>query len=209
MGIKIKNPLKSASKAVSSALKKGANILKSPTRLAAAAFTAGLSETNGWGEKLSRSGIGRTIDIGAYIAAAAAAVAATGGMAAGVGGASAGLGSAGTAGTASAAAGGTAAAGGISGTTAAMGAMAATTAAQTYMSQRAAQQQAREQAAAQAEAQRQAEQAARESEIMRKQALLSSQMSLSQRQNQATAIANKLRNTNVKTLGGEEERLGG
>lgn len=182
--------------------KKAVNVITHPSRALLALGTAGISEMTNWGEKLQRSGVGRTLDVAGYIAAAAA-----GGYAA-LGGA--------------AAAGGTAASAGVGGTAAATGAEAAAagggtilgmspttvlTAASTGASIISGQLQAREQAKAQKDAQRQAAQAARESEIMRKQALLTSQMSLGQRKNQAAFIADKLRNTN--TLGADEEKLGG
>lgn len=64
-----------------------------------------------------------------------------------------------------------------------------------------------EQSNAEARARADAEAAARESEILRKQALLASQKSMSARRAAAGAIANKLKNTQT-FLGSEEEKLG-
>lgn len=62
---------------------------------------------------------------------------------------------------------------------------------------------------AQAKAMAESKRAERESEIMRKQALLASQKAMSARQSTAAVIANKLKNTTTGLLGDEEEKLGG
>lgn len=185
-------------------VKRIGRLIRSPSRLALAFGTAGISEMAGWGSKLQRSGLGRTLDMAGYIAAAvaggAAAMGGLGAASAGVAGSTAGVGGASTA-----AAGGAAAASG--GTVLGMSPGTALLAGSTAVSAGSSVMQAREQAKAQKDAERQAAQAQRESEIMRKQALLTSQMSIGQRQNQAAAIANRLKKT--KILGEDEEKLGG
>lgn len=54
-----------------------------------------------------------------------------------------------------------------------------------------------------------AEEADREREILRKQALLASQKSMTARKAAAGAVSNKLKNTFQSVLGDEEEKLGG
>lgn len=63
--------------------------------------------------------------------------------------------------------------------------------------------------AAEARATAQAEAADRESEILRKQALLASQKSMTARKAAAGTVSNKLKNTSQSVLGDEEEKLGG
>ena len=72
-----------------------------------------------------------------------------------------------------------------------------------------AQKAAKEQSRAILQAQQASEQANREAEILRKQALLASQKSITARKSAASAVANRLKNTNVSYLGGDEEKLGG
>ena len=72
-----------------------------------------------------------------------------------------------------------------------------------------AQKAAKEQSRAILQAQKASEQANREAEILRKQALLASQKSITARKSAASAVANRLKNTNVSYLGGDEEKLGG
>lgn len=147
------------------------------------------------------SSIGRALT---YAALAVAAVY-TGGAALGA----AGLTTAGAAaggGMAGAAAGGAAAAGGMAGIGA--GIAGGMSGAQQQMSIDAANKQERQQVAAEARAQAESERAYRDSEILRKQALLASQKSMTARKATAGQIANRLRNTS-QALGDEEDTLGG
>lgn len=164
MGFSLPNPKK--------VLKKGISVLKSPTRTLTAAFTAGLSELTGLGDRISNSQWSRYTDAIGYAATAAALP-----FAMGLGGTTA------------------LAAGGFAGTQ--------------YLGYKQAQDAQNAQQQAQARAEANAIAAQRESEIMRKQALLASQKSMQARKSAAGAIVNKLRNTNVSLLGEDEEKLGG
>lgn len=179
------------------------NVVKSPSRLALAGFTGGVSELTGWGKKIANSGVGKTLDMAGYVAAAVA------GGAAALGAMGGGAAAAGVGGTSAAVGGGAAAATGGGSLLTAGNIMGAASAAQGVVSYISSQDQAKEQARAQQRAQDQAAQAQRESEIMRKQALLTAQMSVGQRINHAAAVANRLKNTNTSSMGGDEEKLGG
>ena len=223
IGSSFKKAVKGATHAVTSTVKRGVKnytskgFLTSPGRWAMAGMTYGLSEFTNAGNWYSKQKYSGLVDT-----AIAAAVAATyaGTLAGGAGTAAEGAGTAATstgagattagttAGTAGgAAAGGAAAGGGISGTTLAMGGLAAASALGTIQQQQAASKMAKEQRAAEAQARADAENAARESEILRKQALLASQKSMTARRSAAGAIANKLKNTQTY-LGSNEEKLG-
>lgn len=180
-------------KKLKKAVKKATKVISSPTRTVAAAFTGGLSELTGVGDKISDSSWSRYTDalgyaLAAYVAApalmgeavvdaplpsiaaqSAAASASTAGTAAAIGGA------------------------GYLG----------------YKQMEDAQKAAKEQSRAILQAQQASEQANREAEILRKQALLASQKSITARKSAASAVANRLKNTNVSYLGGDEEKLGG
>lgn len=140
----------------------------------------------------------------AYIAAGAiGALGAGGGLALGGGEAAGTAATTGATATGAATAGG--AAGGLSsGTALSLGALGASTIYQGVQSKRMADQQAKAQARAEANALA----AERESEILRKRALLASQKSMTARRATAGAIVNKLKNT-TGYLGEDEEKLGG
>ena len=184
-------------KSIKKSFKKATNVLSSPTRTVAAGFTGGLSELTGMGNDISNSSWSRYTDAIGYAALAAAAPAAIGEVGFGA-----------TAAGETAAAGTTATGAGIgigAGTAAAIGAG-------TYLGYKQmedANKAASAQQRAILQAQQASEQAARESEILRKQALLASQKSITARKAAAGAVVNRLKNTNVAYLGGDEEKLGG
>lgn len=189
-------------KKIKKAVKKATKVISSPTRTVAAAFTGGLSELTGVGDKISDSSWSRYTDaLGYALAAYVAAPALMGGETAGsIAGTAAGT-------TAGSTAGATVATGaGIgAGTAAAIGG----TGYLGYKQMEDAQKAAKEQSRAILQAQQASEQANREAEILRKQALLASQKSITARKSAASAVANRLKNTNVSYLGGDEEKLGG
>lgn len=212
-GGSLTHAIKSGVKSAVSTVKRGysnylsKDFLTSPGRWMMAGSTFGLSELTNVGNWYSNQKYSGIVDM----AIAAAVGANVAGSLAGAGTAAtsttAGATAAGTtAGTAGGAVGG-AAAGGVSGSTLAMGGLAATSALGTIQQQQAASKMAKEQRAAEARARADAEAAARESEILRKQALLASQKSMTARRSSAGAVANKLKNTQT-FLGNEEEKLG-
>lgn len=183
--------------------------LTSPGRWYMAGITGGLSEFTNVGEWYSNQSYTRMVDT-ALAAAIAANAASTyfSGAGTAAGSASGGASGAGASGAGAGAGATTAGAtGGVStGTALAGGSLAlsaGSTAYQAYEAKKAAKAQSRAQARAEANAAA----AYRESEIMRKQALLASQKSMSARRATAGAIANKLKNTTT-SLGDDEEKLG-
>lgn len=204
MGGKVKDTAKSI---VKSPVKFAKNItskefLTSPGRWAMAVSTYGLSEATNIGKWYSKQDWSTYTDIATAAAIAAATAGSLAGpAAAGTAGGAAGAG----AGAGATGAGAAAAGGGISMGTAAMLGATAMGSVKQYQSS---QESAKEQRAAQARAEANALAAERESEIMRKQALLSSQKSMTARRATAGAIVNKLKNT-TGYLGEDEEKLGG
>lgn len=158
----------------------------------------GVKKVGSMAEDFYESEIGRAVT---YAALAAGAIY-TGGAALGAMGLT-GAGAAAGGGLAGAAAGGGAAAGSMGGiaTAIAAGSMGSSSAQ--------AEQAAEEQAYNQAVARQEAYQAQRESEILRKQALLASEKSMTARKAAASTVANKLKNTSGMLGDDEEEKLGG
>jgi len=207
-------------KSLKKAVKKATKVISSPTRTVAATFTGGLSELTGVGDKISDSSWSRYTDalgyaLAAYVAAPAlmgeAGAASTPFGTSPAGQWAASTTGAGTVSQAASMAGSTA--GATSATGAGIGAgTAAIASGSTYLGYKQmvdVQKAAKDQARAILQAQQSSEQANREAEILRKQALLASQKSITARKAAASAVANKLKNTNVSYLGGDEEKLGG
>ena len=165
-----------------------------PFKRIGSSIASGLRKVGDWGEDFYDSEIGRALT---YAAIAAAAVY-TGGAA---------LGAIGAGGTGALATGATATGGALtSGTAMGVAGMAGASAgAQSAATEKA----EMKQEAAEAKARHDAQVAARESEILRKQALLASEKSMTARRAQAGSISNRLRDTRGTLLGDEEEKLGG
>lgn len=224
IGKSLGHAFSSATKAVTGAVERGVknytskDFLTSPARWFAAGSTMGLSEFTNVGNWWSKQSYSRIVDTAlaaaiaanaasTYFSSAGTAAGGASGGASGAGASGAGAGASATSVGAGAGTTGAAAGGGISSGTALAGGALALSAGSTIYQTQQAKQAAKQQAEAQARAEANAASAARESEIMRKQALLASQKSMAARRATAGAIANKLKNTTT-SLGSDEEKLG-